>query len=493
MEPRQRAKPPFLPYYQLYLSLRYLQSRISAIAALLSITFGVAVILIVLSIMGGYVDALKETIRGQEAPLMVLGLSPFSVTRITKLQKTIESVENVRAATPFLESLAMYKSGALNPCQLRGIDPAGEALVSDIGRYVLRDDELESILADLASTEDDAAPVTGTPGGELLISRVEQLLRKPERAPLSPDELSRLFEPSHGVEVLRKRNPKTLEALGPTILPTAVVGIHFLLERKVFLGQALEVGTIQPDTQKPVDERFVVGGAFRTGDYDFDSKVIFIHADVLKNLLGLFDAEAGSYRYEGLRVALRDIAAVDETKRRISIALMHVAPNLRVLSWEQLNPNRLTAVVIEKFVIYFLLVLLMSFTGCMVLLMLLLTVIEKTRDVGILLALGATPGGVVKIFLTSGLFLIAAGTSLGLFVGFIFCHYINPIHDAIYAWTGWKLFPPEIYHMDRIPIAFRASDVLLSVAPPLVLGFLSSLIPAIWASRRDPIKAIHYE
>ena len=119
--------------------------------------------------------------------------------------------------------------------------------------------------------------------------------------------------------------------------------------------------------------------------------------------------------------------------------------------------------------------------------------IEKTRDMGVLLALGATPGGVVRIFLANGLMIVAAGTLLGLAIGYLFCVYINPIHDWIQATTGWRLFPAEIYHMDRIPITFQLGDVLLSIAPPVVLGFLSSLIPAVWASRRDPIKAIHYE
>jgi lipoprotein-releasing system permease protein len=89
--------------------------------------------------------------------------------------------------------------------------------------------------------------------------------------------------------------------------------------------------------------------------------------------------------------------------------------------------------------------------------------------------------------------LSAAGTVLGLILGYLFCAYINPIHDWVYVTTGLRLFPAEIYHMDRIPIAYHPVDVILSISPPILLGFLASLVPAIWASRRDPIKAIHYE
>ena len=77
--------------------------------------------------------------------------------------------------------------------------------------------------------------------------------------------------------------------------------------------------------------------------------------------------------------------------------------------------------------------------------------------------------------------------------GYYFCEYINPIHDWVYHVTNVRLFSPDVYDMDRIPIAYRLWDLFLSIAPALALGFCASLMPAIWASRRDPIKALHYE
>jgi lipoprotein-releasing system permease protein len=198
-----------------------------------------------------------------------------------------------------------------------------------------------------------------------------------------------------------------------------------------------------------------------------------------------------------MRVSIRDTEKLGETRAALAEALaasgIEAYRDLRVLTWEDLRGNMLSAVHIEKFIIYFLLLFVVSFTACMVFLMLFLTVIEKTRDVGILMALGTTPSGVVKIFLTNGIVLSAAGTVLGLILGYLFCIYINPIHDWIYETTGFRLFPAEIYHMDRIPTQFSFWDVLLSVTPPIVLGFLASILPARWAARRDPIKAIHYE
>jgi lipoprotein-releasing system permease protein len=265
-----------------------------------------------------------------------------------------------------------------------------------------------------------------------------------------------------------------------------------LLDHQMFLGQVITIATIKPESSEPVEETFLVAGAFKTGDYDADSRAVYVHVDTLKNILDLFDPEENTYGYSGIRVKVEDISRLDETIKNIEAGLKKHR-GLRALSWEQLRGTLLTAVKIEKFVIYFLLVLLMSFTGLMVLLMLLLTVIEKTRDMGVLLALGATPTGVTRIFLAGGLVTCLAGTVLGLLLGYLFCWNINTIHDWVFALTGRELFAARIYHMDRIHITFQLGDVLLSVAPPVVLGFLASLVPAIWASRRDPIKAIHYE
>ncbi len=496
MAAHSRSSPPLFPYYELHLSLKYLRSRFSSIAALLSVTFGVAVIWIVLSIMGGYIIVLRETIRGQESHLTIYGSAPFSVAHILQLEELIRSVKNVRGTAPFIETLAMYKSGQLNPCQLRGIHPRRELEVSEIGRYVLRPEELERVLPEIEATGKDSGDGDKAKARSPVVS-IDSILRSENRKPLEPGELERFFEPEFTAKILQEHNPRTLRALGNTVPPAVIVGVQFLIERKMFLGQVVEIGTVKPEQQGPMEQRFahesfVVVGAFKTGDYDFDSRSIFVHVDFLKNMLELFDARSNSYRYEGIRVSVDDFDRVNDTRKELEAILLPVAPWLRVITWEDLKGNILTAVLIEKFVIYFLLVLLMSFTGCMVLLMLLLTVIEKTRDMGVLLALGATPSGVVRIFLINGLLLVSVGTLLGLGIGYLFCLYINPIHDWIHSVTGLRLFPPEIYHMDRIPISFQSGDVLLSIAPPLFLGFFSSLIPAFWASRRDPIKAIHH-
>ncbi|MBN1442990.1 MAG: ABC transporter permease [Planctomycetes bacterium] len=529
--------------YKLLLSIRYFRSRFLAIAALLAITFGVAMLLIVLGVMGGYLVQLKENIRGQESHLQVVGPGQYGVPRAEDLEELILGVENVQAAAPFIERLAVYKSLlSFSPCQIKGIDAVRQMGVGALARQMLRPEELQAILDEfLPELGPDGAPMA-EPDPTKATRAVHRLIHDPSRPPLSEEEVARFFTRSWRGDLLRRENPAVHERLQGDVPPAALVGIQLLLDEQMALGQIISITTLKPETQEPATLDFVVAGAIKTGDFDEDSATIWVDLGLVKNWLGLWEEQADGefvYRYQGIRVALEDPERLEETRRAVETALrsgfspllsapplsvsaaasltLHPLasplaappslgalasgaapprrgfPNLRVRTWEQLRINLIKAVRIEKFLVYFLVLILVFFTGSMILLMLLLAVIEKTRDIGILMSLGATPQGVTSIFLLNGSIICLLGTALGFALGLTFCSYINDIHDAIYDVTGWSLFRAEIYHMDRIPIAFQPLDILLSTVPPVCIGLLASLIPALWAPRRDPIRAIQYE
>ena len=190
---------------------------------------------------------------------------------------------------------------------------------------------------------------------------------------------------------------------------------------------------------------------------------------------------------------MQNAAELEEVRDEVDYAIASAGSHLSVETWLQIRANLLKAVSIEKLLVYFIVLILIIFTGSMILLMLTLTVIEKTRDVGVLMSLGATPGGVTQIFLFNGLLVSLFGTGLGLALGYAFSANINEIHDLIYSVSGVELFPAEIYQMDRIPVHFNRLDILWCTLPPVVVGLLASAIPATWAPRRDPISSIQYE
>jgi len=487
--------------YRLFLSLRYFRSRFLALAAFLAITFGVAMLLIVLSVMGGYMDQVRENIRGQESHLRIVGRGPFAVRRFPQLDEAILALDNIAAVAPFTERLAVFKSGVSHkPCNLHGFAPARQAGLTDFGRYVLRPAELDLLLEKYLPPEpdlsDDAALDAMLPEVEVDVNaamrEVHETLTDPERKPLSGDELAEFFDYESREKLLAKHNPFVHEAL-ETAPAAVLVGAQRFFDQEVILGQILTATTLRPATGEPLTEQFVVAGAIKTGDFTVDDRTLFVDVRKLRSMLGLFDERTEGFRYQGIRVALEDPTRLEQTRDAVSEALLAIDPTLEVKTWQELKQNMLEAVQIEKIIVALIVSILVFFTALMILLMQILTVIEKTWDIGVLSALGATNWGLTSIFVINGLVISILGTAAGLGLGYGFCSYINEIHDAIFEVTGRQLFPAEIYQMDRIPVSFQTGDILVAAVIPVLFGFLASLGAAVLTPLRDPIKAIQHE
>lgn len=479
--------------YRIFIAFRYLKKRTTAYLSVIAVMFGVGTLLTVLSIMGGYITRLQEMIREQEADLVVRSYEPRGLAARDEFEEAISNVEGVRSTAPFLRSFGMYRSGRFNPCFMRGMDPARELEVTKLGRFIFRPEELDGILE---STEDlDSAEAFQ----RAIEDRSRAVVASPERIPLSSDEAVRMFSIDWREKIFDRENPEFRGEFLDRGAPGGIlVGIHFFANRNLQLGEIVKVLTINPKTNEPVDGQFLVVGAFKTGDYDMDSRSFLVHFDRLSSYLQVFDEKVNDDRFDGLRVSLEDPDELDEVRERIEMALMqlprHTGAHLaNVESWKDTRQNFIQAVRIEKWTMGFVVSLLNIFTSAIILLMLVLIVIEKTRDAGILLAVGAQPSGVFSIFLLTGVCITVLGTILGVIAGAAFVNSINVFHDLIYSWTGHRLFDPEVYLMDRIPVQTTPQDILFSIIPAIVFSLGASLVPALWAARKDPIHAIHYE
>lgn len=490
--------------YNYFLSLRYFRSRFLALAAFLATMFGVAMLLIVQSVMGGYMSQLQENIRGQEAHLRILGSGPLGIKGFTDLEKSIKTVPEVRETAPYIERLAVYRSGvSIKPAMLAGVDPVRQAGVSDFASYMLRPEELGLLLDKHLPTqapsgdEDSGAKAASIPAA---MSYLHSMVSREDRAPLSASELQKFFGLKWRREILQRHNP-LLAAEFPVPPAGLIVGVQSILERRVMLGQVLTVITLSPDSGREISERFLVTGAINSGDFQLDSGTLFADVQKVRNLLNRDLGKLQSpYRYQGIRIALDEElvdvtspAALEKARDQVELALIGSRLPLVVETWRSIRANLLKAVSIEKLLVYFIVLILIVFTGSMILLMLILTVIEKTRDIGVLMSLGATSRGVTSIFMFNGLLISMLGTICGLALGYVFSSNINWIHDQIYTLTGVQLFPAEIYKMDRIPVHFYPIDILWCTLPPVLVGLLASFIPATWAPRRDPIGSLQYE
>jgi len=120
-------------------------------------------------------------------------------------------------------------------------------------------------------------------------------------------------------------------------------------------------------------------------------------------------------------------------------------------------------------------------------------VVEKTRDIGILKSLGASSGGVLRIFLGYGLSLGIVGAGAGAVLGLLFVWYINDIAGVIEWITGQEVFDPTIYYFREIPTIVEPSTIAWIVAGALGIAVLASVLPALRAAQLHPVEALRYE
>jgi lipoprotein-releasing system permease protein len=120
-------------------------------------------------------------------------------------------------------------------------------------------------------------------------------------------------------------------------------------------------------------------------------------------------------------------------------------------------------------------------------------VVEKTKDIGILKALGAPSRGVMSIFLGYGMSLGTVGTGVGIVIGLLFVKYINEIADAVAVLTGQEVFDPTIYYFSEIPTVVNPVTIFWVAVGAIAIAVLASVLPALRAAKLHPVEALRYE
>jgi len=164
-----------------------------------------------------------------------------------------------------------------------------------------------------------------------------------------------------------------------------------------------------------------------------------------------------------------------------------------VVTWEEKQGALLAAISVERGLLNVLLFLIIGVAGFGILAIFTMIVAEKTRDIGILKALGASSAGVMKIFLGYGLLLGVVGALLGTCLGLVFTYNINEIEQFLTKMTGQELFPRDVYYFDKIPTFIHPLSVVLVNAGALVIAIVSSILPALRAATLHPVQALRYE
>lgn len=409
--------------FEFFISSRYLRSKqrhvfISLITLLsvAGVTVGVMALIVVIAVMAGFESDLKNRILGIESHLLIMrhggAISDYHTVR-----KKIESVEGVEATTPFVYTQVMLRSAyGLSGAVLRGIEPETAGKVIN----VLDEATIKKIQPSFTEASGDHYVSPGILLGEELAAKL-------------------------GVKA------------GNTI---------YLISPK---------GLVSPMGHLPSMKRFTVSGTFKSGMYEYDGSLAYIHIQDAQKILRLSDSVTG------IEARVNDIYKANQIATMISAKLGFP---YWTRDWMQMNHNLFSALKLEKTVMFIILALIILVAAFNIASSLIMMVMEKTRDIAILKAMGATNRNIKRIFVFKGMVIGFVGTVLGVCLGFILCTLLKQ-----YKFIE---LPPDVYYITTLPVRMNVPDVIVIAGAAMVICFVSTLYPAHQASRLDPVEAIRY-
>ena len=257
-------------------------------------------------------------------------------------------------------------------------------------------------------------------------------------------------------------------------------------------GDDVKISTVSAGIP-PEPRRFnatIVDG-FKSGMSEYDSNLVFCNLEYLQTVRGMVHPTTGVRSITSIQIKLKDFADSDEVVKRLKAAFP--LDKYSIHTWEQKQGPLLAAVDIESAILNVLLFLIIAVAGFGILAIFFMIVVEKTRDIGILKALGASSQGVMSIFLSYGLALGIVGSGVGVVLGLLFVRYINVIELWITWLIGRKVFDERIYYFPEIPTDVNPMMVIWVAVGAMVIAVLASVLPARRAARLHPVEALRYE
>lgn len=259
-----------------------------------------------------------------------------------------------------------------------------------------------------------------------------------------------------------------------------LLGRELAAKLGLFAGDTCLVVTPQtalsPMGVMPRFRRFRVAGVFRSGLYEFDSGTVISGLAAAQKLFGM----GGRVSY--LQINLRDIFRADSLAE---VLRRKLGAQYAVITWRELNQSLYSALRLEKTVLFFTLTLIIIVAALNIVAGLILMVMQKMKDIGILLSFGTSPAQVRRIFFLQGAVIGLLGTALGAFLGLGFCALANR-YELIQA-------PSEIYQVSFVPFRIAPLDLAAVLAAALLISFGATLIPSRKAAAVEVVEAVKYE
>jgi lipoprotein-releasing system permease protein len=419
--------------FELLLALRYLRPKrtfvsVITLISVLGVCLGVAVLIIVISVMSGFDLQLRDKILGFNSHLKI-AQPGHTMGNYKEVMRKVKANPQVSAAAPLVlervliqtEPQSTQTQAQADAPYLRGVDIDLETNMTVLPRSIV------SGTFDLSNRG-------------LVVGKV------------FADELN--------LEV------------GDHVMVYAPGQIQKIIESK------------DKDRQKITTPEYEIRGVFDVGHYEYDKEIVLASLEDAQELYDLGNT------VHGLIVNLKDPYRAPEVARELKQTLGY---DYRVITWMQENSQILNALAVEKNVMFYLLFFIMIVAALCILSALITFVVQKTREIGMLKALGATDFQVAALFLSQGALIGALGDILGYGLGMLALAYRNEFLHFMNRAFGFSLFPPSIYQFTELPAVIVRNDILLICGSAWLICMLGGLIPAWRAGRLKPVEALRYE
>ena len=263
-------------------------------------------------------------------------------------------------------------------------------------------------------------------------------------------------------------------------LPGIILGKELALRLGVVRNDTITIlsptGEIGPLGMLPKIKSFRVVGIFEVGMFEYDSNLVVTGLKPAQEFLGL------KGDVTGLEVRISDIYKAADVRARVQQVL---GSPYHVRDWMQMNKNLFSALKLEKFAMFVILVLIILVASFNIVSTLIMNVIEKQREIAILKTMGATNRGIMAIFVFQGFIIGLIGTAIGLTGGYTLSYILNT-YEII------KL-PPDIYYLSHLPVKMKLSDFVTVSVSAILISFLSTIYPAWQAAKLNPVEPLRYE
>jgi len=442
--------------FEFFVATRYLRAkrRQAVIGVITGISIagvaaGVASLIVALSINNGFRQDLQDRLLGSTSHINLLRIESDGIKDWRALMDRLSKQPHVVATAPAIYEQVLISRGArARGAVLKGMIPAYERKVSDL---------LKTVSIGSADALEEPAAASSEGAGS-----------KP--GPGSTVEASPA-EPRNSMRAVENR----LAAMPPIILGKDMAENLGATVGSVVLVTSPQ-GELTPFGIVPKYNRFRVAGIFNSGFYDYDSSWAFARLSDTQRLFGIGD------QVSVIESKLDDIYQAGQVSQQLEKA---AGPGFMATNWMEQNKAIFRALRLERLVTFITIGLIVFVAALNILIALTMMVMEKTRDIAVLMSMGTRKSQVRRVFIAQGLLIGLIGTAIGLILGYLL------------SWAGghyhFLSLSAEVYSIDYVPFVPRALDGVLVAAIAVGISFVATVYPSWAAARILPAEALRYE